>query len=329
MDKIVIKTEGEAFAALQRALDDKVPIGTIVEFEGWPVFKLRISGEDFHGSIPTRIMPSILELQKEIHRVYCRSKYNTENTRVLRQDEKEMLELVVEIKTGSTEFVTELSDALNEIIKNSNMNGEQALILLVSISAMLVGGLAWKNWLAHKEREHGQDVSVQLSQEETKRLEIVSQAKAREPSIEQNHQAIETFRSNLSKKLKPEDSISVDQQEIVTGERASEIVNAPRELAQEVRIDDEFIINEVKFPKVYGGKYRFSVTRTADRKQLMVDAHTDVLSAEQISVLKDGGFGVKSVLMEINARSLRGHISAARLVSISWPDSPPESKNED
>lgn len=318
-DAITIKNEQEAWEALQLALSGQISETAQVSFEGWPVFKLTIQGEDFNGSIPTRIMPPILELQKEIHRIYCRAKYNTEDTRSLKQDERDQLELVVDVQKGSTKFITDLAGALNEIIKSSNMNGEQVLILLVSIGVIVATSLGWKQWLQHKEREHGQDTTVELSQEETKRLELVTKALTEKPELKKAQEAVDDFKSDLSKRLKAEDQIKVSEQPIITGAYAAEVVPTPRVAAQEIRIDGEFEINEVKFPKQFGGSYRFAVTRVLDGKQIMVDAAPGVLSEQQITILKDGAFGIKRVLMEINARQGRSGITGANLVSISWP----------
>ncbi len=264
-------------------------------------------------------MPPILELQKEIHRIYCKAKYNTEDTRKLKPDEREILELIVTIKPGSTKFITKLFEALNEIIKNSNMNGKEAVILLVSVSAIIATTVGWKDWVSLKEREHGKDVTVRLSEQETKRLELVTKALSKEPELIKSKQFISEFKTDLSKKLKPTDQLKVNESSVINGVRASEIAPAPRKLAEDIRLDGEFVINEVKFPKVYGDKYRFSVTRLIDDKNVLVDVSPDKLTDEQITILKDSGFGIKKVIMEINAKELRGHISAANLVKIKWP----------
>ncbi len=319
IESIKITNDVEAFAALGKAIGNEIGPETIVEFDGWPVFKLTISGKNFHGSIPTRIMPPILELQKEIHRIYSRARYNTDDTRNLKQEERDQLELVVEIKEGSTEFITELAKSLNEIVKSTNMSSQEALLLLVSIAAMMTGAFAWKDWLRSKERIHGEDVTVQLSQEETRRLELVTAAMTRHPEIAQNKAAIDGFRDDLSRRLKPEDEIKVDFQPIITGNRASEIVPALRTPSEEIRIDGEFVINEVKFPSSFGGKYRFAATRLTDGQHLMIDAHPDILSSEQIQILRDSSFSVRRVFMKVNAKKVRDAISAANLVAISWP----------
>lgn len=320
IEQVIIKSEDDAFAALQKALAQELDENTQVVFEGWPVFRLTISGEDFDSSIPTRIMPPILDLQRELYRIYCKARYNSEDTKRLTQDERELLELVVTVERGSSAFITELANSLNEIVKNSNMSGDHALILLVSVAVLITASYGWRDWLRKREREHGQEITVRLSEQETRRLELVTEAMRQKPELVENQGSIDRFRSDLSKKLKPADQIAVDSQPIITGVRAAEIVPTPRAAAEDLRIDGEFVINEVKFPRVFGGKYRFSVTRVIDQQHMMVDAQPGVLTDEQLDVLKEGGFGVRPVLMEINAKSLRGYISSASLVSIRWPE---------
>ncbi len=320
IEEIVIRNENDAWDILQKALADEITETALITFEGWPVFKLTIKGKDFMGSIPTRIMPPILDLQKEIHRIYCKVKYNSEDTRKLKQHERELLELVVSIKPGSTKFLTELFKALNEIIKSSNMTGKEAIVLLVGVSTIIATTIGWKDWVSSRERTHGMDVSVRLSEQETERVEIITEALTTSSELRQNKQFISEFKSDLSKSLKPEDQIKVDQEPIITGTRAAEITPTPRKVAEEVRLDGEFLVTGVKFPKKPGGEYRFAVTRMIDDKKFSVNVSPSKLTTEQITIIKDGSFGVRKMVMEINAKELRGRISAANLVSIKWPE---------
>ena len=176
MEQIIIRNEEDAWDNLQRALANKISETATITFQGWPVFKLTIEGKDFNGTIPTRIMPPILDLQKEIHRIYCNAKYGTNNIRKLKAEEKEHLELIVSIKPGSTKFVTDLFKALNEIIKSSNMSGRETIILLVSISTIIATSVGWKDWLSLKEQARGQEITVQMSKQETQRLDLITQA---------------------------------------------------------------------------------------------------------------------------------------------------------
>ena len=319
IEEIIIKNEDDAWVALKKALSNELNDSALVVFEGWPVFKLTIEGEDFKGSIPTRIMPPILDLQKEIYRIYCNARYNTDDTRKLKPEERELLELIITVKPGSSKFVTNLFKALNEIIKNSNMNGKETIILLVSISAIIATSIGWKDWVGSRERQHEKDVTVRLSKQETARLKLITKAIGIKPEIKKNKENISDFKGSLSRKLKETDKIKINGDQVISGARAAEIVPKPKQNAQEIRLDGEFHINEVKFPKSFGGIFRFSVTRLTDGMSLMVDATPEKLTHKQITVLKDGGFGSKKVYMEINAKMLRGNISAANLFSIKWP----------
>lgn len=315
----IIKTEDDAFFALKQALNDEIDDTVNIIFEGWPVFKITLEGEDFNATMPTRIMPPILDLQKEIHRIYCRAKYNDDSTRRLTDDERKQLELIVEVKAGSSEYITRLGGALNEIIRSSNMTGKQVVILLVAIAALITSDYAWKDWLQNKEKESQLETSVSLSKEETHRLEIVTKAIQSNPEIAKTRQAIDELRSDLAKKLQPEDRLKVNSQSIVNGSRAAQITAPPRQLSEDIRMDGEFFINEVKFPKKFGEEYRFNVTRIVDNKTLMVNVSPSKLTDKQLAILKNSGFSVKRTLMEINAKESRGHISHANLVSIKWP----------
>lgn len=321
IEKLIIHNEDEAFELLKQALSNKVSDTAQVTFEGWPVFNLTIEGKDFNGSIPTRIMPPILELQKEIHRIYCRARYKTENTNRLTSEERELLELIVTIKPGSTKFITDLFNALNEIVKNSNMNGTEVLTLLIVISVLLASIVGWKDWLSSQERKHGQDATVRHSEQETERLKLITEAIVKIPEIKQNRKAIEDLQSDLARKLKPTDQIKINEVPIISGDRAEEIVREPKQSSKSVRLDGDYAINDVKFPEKYGEAYRFSVTRLSDDKTFMLDVSPEMLSEEQIGILKDSAFGIKHVTLGINARENRGHISDAHAVSIEWPKS--------
>lgn len=320
IDDVLISDEKDAWEALKHAVEKEISDTAKVTFKNWPIFDITIEGKDFNGTIPTRIMPPILDLQKEIFKVYCRAKYGTEDIRKLTHGEKEILELVVSIKPGSTKFITNLFCFLNEIVKNTNMNGNQAVLLLVGVALLITSSVAWKDWLILKERQHASDTTVQLSEQETKRLEIFTRALSEDHRLRESNEATSDFKSSISRKLKPTDQLKINEESIINGARAAEIIPLPKQEAREIRIDGEFIINEVRFPSEFGGKYRLSVTRLSDDINVMVDASPDTLTSEEVSILKDSGFGVKRVIMMINAKELRGNISSANLVTIASPN---------
>jgi len=317
--KLIVKNEKDAFELLKKSLKNEIPENSQLVFEGWPIFKLSIYGEDFDSTIPTRVMPPILELQKEIHRIYCRAKYNTDSLANLKDYERDMLELVVQVQPGCSEYISDVFKSLNEAIKSTNMTGPQAVTLFLGIAAIISGTYSWKSWLAHNERIHNQEVSIRMSEEETKRQELLIEALTSNNDVKKAQQGVDAFRSSLSKKLKPEDTIKVNNQNIIDGEKASQVIPKPRIEAEVIRIDGDFQILEAKFPKDIREPYKFIVQRLNDGLKLSVDATHEALAPEQVKILKDGGFELKTVVLEINARKLRDNITNAKLHKISWP----------
>src|SRR3546814_10268998 len=98
--KLNVQNEDEAWALLERTIKEAGDQNVQVNFDTWPEFKLTLKGEDFRGTVPTRVMPPILELQKNIYRAYCQAKYNTDDIRCLKNEERAQLELIVEVHPG-------------------------------------------------------------------------------------------------------------------------------------------------------------------------------------------------------------------------------------
>ena len=95
---IVIRNEDDAVAVLEQLVSGlALGPGVRLVLDGWPVFVIKIEGKDFHGTVPTRIMPSLLTLQAEIHRLYCVLRYGQDNLRKLTQEDRDRLEIVVRL----------------------------------------------------------------------------------------------------------------------------------------------------------------------------------------------------------------------------------------
>jgi hypothetical protein len=320
LEPLIIRNEDDAFELLEKAIKNELDDNVTVTFDGWPVFKLSIYGEDFDGGIPTRVMPAILELQKEIHRIYCREVYGSESAVHLKDHEREFLELVIEVNTGCTEFISQIGDVLDKIAKTTNMTGPQAVALVGIVSVSLAGKLGWDTWVQAKERMHAQDVTVQLSQQETKRLEVFTKALATNANAQKASEGINHFRDELSRKLKPSDEIKIDNATVINGERAREIVPKPKQESTAIRIDGDFTITDIRFPTEFGEPYKLSVINIKDKTKLSIEASHSTLPESQIKIIQDGGFGIKVVHLEINAKQTGTTIKDASLHKISWPE---------
>ena len=139
MSVFEIKSEDEAFSFLLRD-----PTAEGASFSGWPVLSLRIEGEDFDGSVPTRIMPAALELQKEIHRT-C--EFGKLDIHKLSRTDRRTSEIVV--KEGSSSYIMALIGILNWMSKGKMT--PQPTITLVALATVLGGGWYAKEIINNRE----------------------------------------------------------------------------------------------------------------------------------------------------------------------------------
>ena len=107
--EIIIRNEKDATKWLGRALhDDLLPRKPLkIIFQGWPKFDLSIQGENYNASMPTGIMFPLLEFQKEIRRIYCLAKYETDDLRKLNKRNRKKTEIVIKVEKGSTNISVE------------------------------------------------------------------------------------------------------------------------------------------------------------------------------------------------------------------------------
>ena len=178
----IISNEDELHEIISRIKRGNWDESQEISFDNYPRFEVTLVGERFDGGVPTRIMPALLELQRTI------DKSTIEIMGVKRLDAQMLrrTDIVVRVQSGSSSFVADLSPVLNTLI--GQMTGIQSLSAILGLGFIFGGTLAFKYYLRHrgevhkKDLKHGErlkrlDYELELSAEETKRMEIVSSLK--------------------------------------------------------------------------------------------------------------------------------------------------------
>lgn len=213
LGKMKITNEDEAFDLLGKivggfSLDET----TSVEFEGWPRFVIRIKGEDFDGSIPTRIMPALLSLQHEVYKVHCRAAYGDEGTRRLTKKDRDELELVVRVDKGSSFFETLLNEPLAKIFQDAiaKMSSEQITTILIVFGLSVTSVMFWKVWINHRSHQNELDHTLELSKIEKDKMELIVKAGQLFSGVKTAAESFDGVRHELLSKMKPSDSLDVE-----------------------------------------------------------------------------------------------------------------------
>lgn len=314
---IKITNEDEAFEVITEALGNNLPDNVQIEFKGWPILHIKLKGDDFKGTMPTRIMHPILDLQKELNKVYCREKYGTDNTNRLTDEERENLELIIQVNEGSSEYFANICKAMTELAKATNMSGKDVVLLVTVLATSYTATTSWKSWLTHEESKHNIEQTVRLSEEETKRQALLADAINNNTKLILAAEGADNVKNEFAKRLKPRDSIEVNGEVIMDGAHAKKIVKTIPVEPEDIRIDDIFVITDVSFPQELGQPYKLSVKKISDKSTLVIEASHAAITDDQIAVIKDAGFGIKRVLLSINAKKKNDRIYNAKLVGIS------------
>lgn len=320
--EIVIRNEQDAWLWLER-LQTEIVVDehAVIRFDGWPVLKLDFKGRDFHSSVPSRLMPPVMDLQKELNRTFCLLKYGEDNLRKLTNEDRDSAEIVVDVAHGSSIFDVKLDEQFNAIISAAldKMNPQDILITVVTIALSVTAASAWKAWLASKAREKEIEIGIRMSEQETARAQIMATALSQSEPARIVSEGMDEVRNHAFYRLKPQDTFTMPQSDVVVdGNTAAQLSHAPREESVEVRIDGEFKIFSVDSGNMAG--YRIKVYRLSDGIELAVRIPQDgAISVEQRELIKHAEWAKEKLLMQINARELRGKITSATLVSVSKP----------
>jgi hypothetical protein len=322
---LVIRSEADAWAVLEAAVSGETSLDAAhLRFEGWPVWSLDAKGHDWQSTVPTRIMPPLLDVQKDINRAFAGIRYGDANLRRLRDDERDELEVVVKVEKGSSLFTADLSDQLIKIAEAAigRMNGVEALIAVLSIGLMITSPVMYKAWLNHRIKEKelqsraeldskNIEARIQQSQEETRRMEIMRDAMTRQPALRSVEADVQITANRFLKATRPGDRFETKGVP-VTAEEAHEIAQPEREHSRVLDIQGDFAIIGNRTDK--GDGFRITVRRQSDQLQFVADVMGD-LPPNDKQAIQDAEWTKSLVTLSIEAEMLREKISRASVIS--------------
>lgn len=102
MEEIKIQNFKDIAAYKNKLKDKKWLVSVSFDISKMQMPTLRIVGSDFYSSLNYNLMQALCILQDEIYRSFAEYKYGKRNKRCLSEEEKIALEILVEVKEGST-----------------------------------------------------------------------------------------------------------------------------------------------------------------------------------------------------------------------------------
>lgn len=311
--ELVIRSEAEAWAALERATRGDFINGVQLKFDGWPVFKMDVKGRDWNSTVPTRIMSPLLDIQKDINRAYTNVRYGEANLRKLRDEDRDELEVVVKVREGSSIFDAELWKQLSTIAEAAvgRMDGNQIVITVLGLGLLVTAPVMYRAWLASRQREKELEHQIELSRQENIRLEIFSRAVQHQPMLGESQESIHATQNRMLKAARTGDVIAMSGVP-VRAEEAQVLVQAERERSEDTVIQGEFFLLGNRTDK--GDGFRITVRRVQDGLTVQADVPIQ-LPHDQQQLIQRAEWQKERIALIMNATKLRGVVSQAVVVS--------------
>lgn len=312
--EVIVRTEEDAWRLLQQAVDGGgFPESIRLRFDGWPSFRLDVKGRDWNSTVPTRVMPSLLDVQKDINRVYASIQYSEPNLRRLREDEKDDLEIVVKVKKGSSIFNADLWHQFTKMAEAAvgRMNGSEIVLTVVGVALTIAAPVMFKSWLSSRQQQREIDSRLELSREETARLRVMAEAMRQQPVVESARADADATNSKLLKSTKTGDVMEIGGV-AVSSEEAREVAQSERDRSQEVQLEGDFAILGNRTDR--GDGFRITIRRMSDGLTFGADVPLE-LPHEQQKTIQEAEWSKNLVWLSLEADMLRDSITRATVVS--------------
>ncbi|MBD3612533.1 MAG: hypothetical protein HUJ13_09030 [Hydrogenovibrio crunogenus] len=298
--------------------------GMELDFENLPPLRIRLTGDEFHGTITPSIMKVFIEFQKAIYKSYAQAKYNTDNINKLTKQEKQDLEIVIKVEEGSSIFDVDAQEILEKMAVNmaTSLTGDQVMVITLGVGAMFFGASALKLYLNNRKEIRSQEITSEtelrrleqvsaLSEQETRRMEILSQALQREPVMNHIHQYSSEVKNEMMKSFSTADQVEVDGVRL-SGATASELVKHKRNESVVDRLDGVYRVLAVDSSDPLIFKVR--VRDTGNHREFVCTVQDETLESRYKTLIQQAEWSRNPVRLNINAKLIAGDVKEAVII---------------
>lgn len=327
--ELVVRSDEEAFQWLEKYLAGEVSEGEL-KLEQWPVLSVRLTGDKFDQSLTPGVMKAFIELQTAINRSYALERYGEANAGRLSPEEKGELEIKVKVDKGSTLLEVNFQEVITKMGLKAVANMEPTYLVATTVAIGLIwaGKAVWTHYLDSRKDVRMQEVRTEaerenlaamqfMSQEETKRMEILSKMVERQPALESVARHADDARAELLKGFSRAEKMEVSGTTL-DKDIAEELATNARRQSHEVRMDGLYRIlrNDTTDPNAF----RVRVREHKGEQEFEARVQNESLSQNYRELLQTAEWNRTLVRLSINAKSLEGDIRGAVVIGVYPPD---------
>lgn len=315
-----VTSDADAFALIEKSLDHQLGYQPYrVVFDRWPILTIKLEGEGYESTITPDMASALVELQHAINRSYARLVHDSSNGRSLTADEREALKFKAKVEKGSSlieinlgEWMSQLSTALV-----NKMTPEHLVVTLLGAAALTGAVVAYKSYLRHKSEDKKVDAAMQeriaLSNEETKRQEILARALTERPVLGYVAQDFDVARTEMLKGVGDADSLTISGIPLDNA-TAHAVARAKRTQAKDIQLNGNYEIVHVNWQQE--GEVRIKVAGIDNGRAFVATLVDQSIEKDQVALLKEAEWSRSPIYLSINATELRGEITTATIVAV-------------
>lgn len=320
MRQIVVSDEAAAFKFLQKAINDELGDKPFeLKFSGWPVLSIRLQGKGYDSTITSDVAEALVEVQRAINRAYARAVKGTSNSRTLTDVERRDVQFQAKVKKGSSFIEINLGDFAEKLATaiGTKMTPDMLAITVIGVVAVAAGTVVVKAYLNAKSKdkqiESDERVKVALSQADTRKLEVFAEAMTKQPALRHAAADFDGARTVILRSAGTANTIAINGVEI-TADTARVISTTTRTEGEDIQLNGTYLIltTDLRQPD----EIRMRVKNASTGVEFYAGFRDRGLQRDQILLLQDAEWSRNAVYLSINARSLRGEITAATVISV-------------
>lgn len=317
-----IPNEEKAVRLLEQALREQLSdeVAQTLKFDGWPVISIRLTGPVYKGTITAANAKALIEIQRAVDHAYLQLVRPV--GRRLTEEERRKTAITASVSEGSSLMTVQLDQALTQLASElvTKMSPEQILVVVLGLGLIAGTTAVVKQYVKSRAEKSGKEkelaADVALSQEETKRLTVVTDAMSKQPVLATARENFDTARDEILRSAIDAKTVTLDGVTL-TGAQARVLPREPRETSIEVQLNGTYLIAAVSWP---AGKDEaiFDLCSTTATLEFKASLSTQSLVQKDKDLLASAGWGRTPVYLQINAHMLRGEVTKAVVVGFDW-----------
>lgn len=302
---ITLETQKDVLVLLQDSLDGKYQNDILdLKFVGWPRLEITVKGERYNGTLTTSLMKALVDFQLHLNRAYAQAIYGR-GASALRQEERNALELVVEVRDGSTQIGADFGDFFTEMAKNAmeKMTGKQLATTICGIATLLIASSSFDSYLEHS----------QQAEEAKQQREVIERLVEQQPKLADFARAQEDVMTALVKSVSDAQEVVLNNDVKLDSNQIAEIIKPERQKSEVTRLDGEYKISLLKNRP---DSYRIDILRLEDDTEFSTELFKGHLSLSEMQLITDAFLSDKPINLAVVGRIRGEAISNAHIAGI-------------